>query len=225
VGGLRPATLGMPLALGGDRRSRMTTESRTQRLPLIGGALTVATCLTLCLATTAYAQESPAAKAGMSDEGSSERADGKARFGEKGAVELGGSIGLAWTNDAFTLDVSPTVGYFILDRVEVSALLRITYQDQEDDRGDRESVKRGALLFEPSYHLPVREELFVFAGLGMGVGHDDEDFDLEIVPRGGLNVGLGLIGLVTPSVRLPILIDNDGTSAGLGLELGYSAVW
>jgi hypothetical protein len=113
----------------------------------------------------------------------------------------------------------------LLDRVEVSALLRITYEDQERDAGDRDSVKAGALIFEPSYHYPLREELFAFAGLGVGVGHDDEDFDFQIVPRGGLNVGLGIVGLITPSVRMPILIDNDGTSLGLGMELGYSAVW
>lgn len=203
----------------------MTTESRTQRLPLIGRALTIAACAATCLTTPAQAQEAQTPRSGMSDEGSTDRAEGGPAYGEKGAIELGGSIGMNWTNDAFRLDVSPSIGYFLLDRVAVSALLRISYEDQEDDRGDRDSVKSGALIFEPSYHYPVREELFAFAGLGMGVGHDDEDFDLEIIPRAGLNVGLGLVGLVTPSVRMPILIDNDGTSAGLGLELGYSAVW
>lgn len=202
-----------------------TTESRTPGLSLVRYTLALAACL-MGLAAVTQARAAPPAAAGTRDEGGADdESEGRPAYGEKGAVELGGSIGLNWTNDAFGLDVNPTVGYFIMDRVELSALLRISYEDQEDGDGERESVKSGALLFEPSYHLPVREEVFVLAGLGMGIGHDDEDFDLEIIPRVGLNVGIDLVGVVTPSLKLPILIDNDGTSAGLGLEVGYSVVW
>jgi hypothetical protein len=208
----------------------MTTQSKTRRLETrrllpTHHALPVAMCLAATwLATPARA--APPAEAGARDKGgANDESEGRPAYGQKGAVELGGSVGLNWTNDAFGLDVSPTVGYFIMDRVELSALLRVSYEDQEDDDGERESVKSGALIFEPSYHLPVREEVFVLAGLGMGIGHDDEDFDLEIIPRVGLNIGLDLVGVVTPSLKMPILIDNDGTSAGLGLEVGYSVVW
>jgi hypothetical protein len=203
----------------------MTTESRTPGLSLIHCALPFATCLT-CLTTLTHARAAPPAEAGTRDErGADDESEGRPAYGQKGAVELGGSVGLNWTNDAFGLDLSPTVGYFIMDRVELSALLRISYEDQESENGKRESVKSGALVIEPSYHLPVRDELFVLAGLGMGIGHDDEDFDFEIIPRVGLNVGIDLVGVVTPSLKMPILIDNDGTSAGLGLEVGYSVVW
>lgn len=200
----------------------MTTESRTPGLSLIHRALPLATCL-VAMGTTTLAQAAPVAET-TRDEGTDE-SEGRPAYGQKGAVELGGSLGMNWTNDSFALDVSPTVGYFLLDRVELSALLRISYEDQEDDNGQRESVKSGAFVIEPSYHLPVREEVFVLAGLGFGVGHDDEDFDLEFIPRVGLNVGIDLVGVVTPSLKMPILIDNDGTSAGLGFEVGYSVVW
>jgi opacity protein-like surface antigen len=209
------------------------TTSKTRRLSLIQCALPFATCLaTLCLAALAHAADAPSKESresketGTRDEGTDrDESEGRPAYGQKGAVELGGSIGMNWTNDAFALDLSPSVGYFMLDRVELSALLRVTYEDQKNDNGDRESVKSGALIVEPSYHLPVREEVFVLAGLGFGVGHDDEDFDLEFIPRVGLNIGIDLVGVVTPSVKMPILIDNDGTSAGLGLEVGYSVVW
>jgi hypothetical protein len=202
----------------------MSTESRT-RTALIHCALPLATCLTAaCLATTARA--APRADTSTRDEGKTQdESKGRPAYGQKGAVELGGSIGFNWTNDAVALDLNPTAGYFLLDRVEISALLRVSYEDQKNDNGDRESVKSGALIFEPSYHLPVREEVFVLAGLGVGVGHDDEDFDFELIPKVGLNVGLDVVGIITPSLKMPILIDNDGTSAGLGLELGYSVVW
>lgn len=203
----------------------MTSESRTTTPALVYRALPVATCLTAaCLTTLAHA--APPSEASTRDEGKADdESEGRPAYGQKGAVELGGSVGLNWTNDAFALDLAPTAGYFALDRVELSALLRVSYEDQKNDNGDRESVKSGALVFEPSYHLPVREEVFVLAGLGVGIGHDDEDFDLEFIPRVGLNVGLDLVGIFTPSLKMPILIDNDGTSAGLGLELGYSVVW
>jgi len=185
------------------------------------------------LTTLAQAEEDAPSKAskeakeaGARDEGGDrDESEGGPAYGQKGAVELGGSLGLNWTNDAFALDISPSLGYFMLDRVELSALLRISYEDQEDDDGNRESVKSFALIVEPSYHLPVREEVFVLAGLGFGVGHDDEDFDLEFIPRVGLNVGIDLVGIVTPSLKMPILIDNDGTSVGLGFEVAYSVVW
>lgn len=208
----------------------MTTESKTRRLSPLHTALPLATCLTaIGLTASAHAQDAPSNESketGTRDEGGDrDESDGGPAYGQKGAVELGGSIGLNWTNDAFGLDISPSVGYFIMDRVELSALLRISYEDQEDDNGDRESVKSFAFIVEPSYHLPVREEVFVLAGLGFGVGHDDEDFDLEFIPRVGLNVGIDLVGVVTPSLKMPILIDNDGTSAGLGFEVAYSVVW
>jgi hypothetical protein len=205
----------------------MTTESKTRRLSPIHTALPLATCLTaMCLTVLAHA--APRAETNTRDEGKDkddDESDATPPYGQKGAVELGGSVGLNWTNDAFGLDLSPSVGYFILDRVEVSALLRISYEDQENDNGERESVKSGAFIIEPSYHMPVREEVFVLAGLGFGIGHDDEDFDLEFIPRVGLNVGIDLVGVVTPSLKMPILIDNDGTSAGLGFEVAYSVVW
>jgi hypothetical protein len=203
----------------------MTMECRTPGLSLIHYTLPLATCL-MCLTTLTHAWAAPPSETDARDEGGADdESEGRPAYGQKGAVELGGSVGLNWTNDAFGLDLSPTVGYFIMDRVELSALLRISYEDQEDDDGERESVKSGALIFEPSYHLPVREEVFVLAGLGMGIGHDDEEFDFEIIPRVGLNIGIDLVGVVTPSLKMPILIDNDGTSAGLGLEVGYSVVW
>ena len=65
-------------------------------------------------------------------------------------------------------------------------------------------------MLEPSYHLPLREELFLLSGVGLGVGHDGDNFDFEIIPRMGLNVGVGLVGVLTPALRVPIIKPSSG---------------
>jgi hypothetical protein len=190
-----------------------------------------ASALVSAFATSAHAQDTPAeaqatpaqvqviAVIADTDAVSDEEA---APYGKQGTVELGGSVAIGWTSDTFNLDVSPSVGYFVVDRVELSTLLRISYASQEDDTGERTSLKGGALVFEPSYHLPLAEELFLLSGLGLGVGHDGDNFDFEMIPRLGLNIGVGLVGVLTPALRVPVAIDGDGTTVGMGFEIGYS---
>ena len=84
-------------------------------------------------------------------------------YAEQNVIEVGGTAAFLWTEDAVTLDLSPTVGYFILEYVELSAFLRVAYERREDpETGARASTKHGALILEPSYHIPLREALFLF---------------------------------------------------------------
>jgi hypothetical protein len=217
--------LGTLYAYVGDSEvSTMTSQSRMPRPARIYFVLPFATSVTMM----AHAEDAPPREAAVTeDDGAAEgdSLDDEDEYGRQGTVELGGSIGIDWTNDAFSAEVSPTVGYFVLDLVELSALLRFSYVSQEDDDGDRTSIKGGAFVVEPSYHLPLQKELFLETALGVGVGHDGDNADFELIPRVGLNIGVGLVGLLTPAVSVPILFDGDGTTAGLGFEVGYSVTW
>jgi hypothetical protein len=183
----------------------------------------------MLLTTMARAEQAPLPEGGVTDDAGrseGESSDGDGVYGRKGTVELGGSIGIDWTNNAFSAEVSPTIGYFLADLVELSALLRFSYQSQEDDDGGgRTSIKKGAFVIEPSYHVILQEELFLETGLGVGVGYDGDNADFELIPRVGLNIGVGLVGLLTPAISVPILFDADGTTAGLGFQVGYAVTW
>jgi hypothetical protein len=230
----------MPLRSSGTRQSSFwlkgmcMTNRESAVASRLGGCVPMAlatSALVAASATSAHAQDVPAeeratpaqiqviALVADTDATSDEEA---APYGKQGTLELGGSVAIGWTSETFNLDVSPSVGYFVVDRVELSTLLRISYASQEDDTGERTSLKGGALVFEPSYHLPLGEELFLLSGLGVGVGHDGDNFDFEIIPRLGLNIGVGLVGVLTPALRVPVAIDADGTTVGMGFEIGYS---
>src|SRR5690606_27877696 len=36
-------------------------------------------------------------------------------YNEAGVVEVGGAVGFSWTNVLFTLDLGPTIGWFVVD--------------------------------------------------------------------------------------------------------------
>ena len=75
--------------------------------------------------------------------------------------------------------------------------------------------------------------MFVFAGLGVGVGYDGDNPDFELIPRAGLNVAaIGRSGVLTPEVTVPIKIgesfgeDGDvGTDVGLMLGVGFTTTF
>lgn len=152
---------------------------------------------------------------------------------KKDTIEVGGSIGGSWAGDVFTLTASPTVGYFIVDRVELSLSLNITYIHTEDSvTGMSSSAKNGALVLEPSYHHPLSEDMLVLAGLGIGSGWDGDDFDFELIPHVGLNFITSRSSVITPSIRVPILIgkahgmdDDVGTDVGITFDVGITTTW
>jgi hypothetical protein len=153
-------------------------------------------------------------------------------YTDEGNFELGGTIGLDWTEELFTISAGPTFGWFVVDRFELSALVRVDYQNAEQPDGSREHSEKGSIIIEPSYHLPLqRESLFGQFGVGLGVGYDGDDADFEVIPRLGLNIEIGSAGVLTPAVRMPILMGNShgedgefGTDIGVGFEIGVTTV-
>ena len=65
-------------------------------------------------------------------------------YAEQGTFEVGGSIAAAWSDDAFTFTASPTAGYFIVDRFELTAELIAEYSDVDDDDTGEPSRQRAS---------------------------------------------------------------------------------
>jgi hypothetical protein len=139
-------------------------------------------------------------------------------YGVKGEWELGGSASLAWTSDVTTLTLGPSLGYFFKDNWEVTGTFDLVLTHANGD-----TTTRAVIAVEPSYHIPFRDRLFAFAGLGVGIGFDGGT-DFELAPRVGVNYQIGRSGIITPALKVPIIFDG-GTNVGLNLEIEVSTVW
>ncbi len=187
-------------------------------------SLTLAVILTTGAPALLHAQEAP-------DVGEDENI--AEDYVEQGTVEIGGALGASVTEDTSTFTASPSVGYFVADRVEVSGIFTFAYTRVEDeDTGISDSDKTGSLIIEPSYHHPVSDDLLVAAGLGVGAGYDGDNFDFEIVPSVGLDILTSRSNAITPTVRMPIVIGESngrngdiGTDIGLAVDVGITTKW
>lgn len=154
-------------------------------------------------------------------------------YAKAGTLEVGGAIGASITSDTTTITASPTVGYFVADRIELSGIFTFAYTRVEDeDTGRSESNKTGSLIFEPSYHLPISDDTLIAGGLGIGAGYDGDNVDFEVIPSVGLELITSRSSVITPTVRMPILIGESGgsdggvgTEVGLAFDIGISTTW
>ena len=157
----------------------------------------------------------------------------KRGYGDASAVEAGASAGVMLASH-LAETVSPSVGWFLGDNVELSAILAFTHVHD----GSRSSTF-GTAMIEPSYHLPLRNGIYAFGGLGFGVGYVHAvGAGLAIAPRLGLNVP-AFGGMISPSLSLEYMthgIDSttlnpqmDVTSPevpnALRLNVGYSQLF
>lgn len=150
-------------------------------------------------------------------------ADGvEGEYADEGILELGGSIAASWTSDVFTVTATPTVGYFVADRIELSVGVVAGYTRVEDgETGESTDATSGAVVFEPSYHYPLGNDTYALVGLGFGPGWDDDDFLFAAVPRVGVNIArIGRSGVLTPDVRVPIELGSGGDGADVRLLVG-----
>jgi hypothetical protein len=147
-------------------------------------------------------------------------------YAKQGTLEVGGTISFDWEKDTFSAAVGPTVGYFITDRVELSALFNVNFErDDTDVTGGRRVSRDGDVAFEPSYHYFLTSTVLAFGGLGFGVAYDDEGTNFEMVPRFGLNIEIGSNSVLTPAVRIPIVFKSSDTWAGASIEIGFSGAF
>jgi hypothetical protein len=156
---------------------------------------------------------------------------GSVGYGRAGVLELGGSAGFAFASDYRNLNLSPTVGWFVADNLELSAILGIS----NIKAGDMSSTLWSALL-EPSYHVPFNRSIFGFLGIGAGASHiSGLGTGFAMAPRVGANFMVGRSGVLTPSLSYQYTtIETDMTAgdvtvvaltSSVRFNVGYTAMW
>jgi hypothetical protein len=156
-------------------------------------------------------------------------------YGRAGVLELGGSAGLMIAPDFRNVDVSPMIGWFVADNLELSGILGVS----NIKAGDQSATVWSALV-EPSYHIPFNRSMFGFAGVGIGAAYTSElGAGLAVAPRIGGNFLVGRSGVLTPSLSYEYTThDVDSVSSGdmqnvslvavssaLRINVGYTAMW
>lgn len=156
-------------------------------------------------------------------------------YGRAGVLELGGSAGFAFASNYREMNFSPTIGYFLADNFETSAIVSVANIKVDDNA----SSTLWSALLEPSYHVPFNRSVFAFAGLGVGAAHvSGVGTGFAIAPRIGMNLMVGRSGVLTPSLSYQYTtIESDtmgdGADATTVVELtsavrfniGYTAMW
>jgi hypothetical protein len=153
-------------------------------------------------------------------------------YGRAGVLELGGSAGFAFASDYRSINFAPTMGWFLADNFEISAILSIANIKQ----GDAASSTLWSAILEPSYHIPFNRSVFGFLGLGAGAAHvSGLGTGFAVAPRVGANMMVGRSGVLTPSVSYQYTTINTDMSAGnvtvvaltsaVMFNIGYTAMW
>jgi hypothetical protein len=153
-------------------------------------------------------------------------------YGRAGVLELGGSAGFAFASDFRSMTLAPTIGWFIADNLELSAILSV----ENIKNGDNSSTLWSALL-EPSYHVPFNRSVFGFLGLGVGAAHvSSVGTGFAVAPRLGMNLMVGRSGVLTPSLSYQYTTIGQEMDPGSNVtvvaltsavkfNVGYTAMW
>lgn len=131
-------------------------------------------------------------------------------YASRGTGEFGGSMSFSASPGVSTFSADPMAGYFVLDNVQLSAVLgfrRVAL--------DGEATNRFSLLAEPSVHLPFNDGLFWVGGLGMGGALTDglrEDGGITggfaLAPRTGLQLLVGRSGILNLGARYSMVFSD-----------------
>jgi hypothetical protein len=161
---------------------------------------------------------------------------GTQAYGRAGVLELGGSGGFAAASNYSRFELSPSIGLFVVDNLELSLLTSFSYfrVGAMDGQPSANATEFKALV-EPSFHLPFSQVAFGFLGLGAGVGYiTGADAGFALQPRLGANFLIGRSGVLTPSLTVAYsTTDAIRTAAGTilavrtsyGMNIGYTVMW
>jgi hypothetical protein len=160
---------------------------------------------------------------------------GNVGYGRAGVLELGGSAGLMIAPDFRNINVAPSIGWFVADNLELSAIMSVS-----NIKAGEESATVFSGLIEPSYHIPFNRTTFGFLGMGIGAAYiNDLGAGLAVAPRIGANVLVGRSGVLTPSLSYEYTTHNVestpvgdmrditvvAVSSALRVNIGYTAMW
>jgi len=164
---------------------------------------------------------------------------GTQAYARAGVLELGGFANLTSAKDYLSIGFNPTIGYFFMDNVEISAIVGVSYAKQTVGSASvRQTVVTA--LAEPSVHIPFTQSLYGFLGVGFGVASQssspgpDAGAGFAIAPRLGLNIMVGRSGILTPALQ-GIYQTTEAVStpqgavvavkSSFGLQAGYTVMW
>ena len=160
---------------------------------------------------------------------------GQVGYGRSGVLELGGSAGFTAAQDFTSVNITPSVGWFFADNVQISGRLSYTYVDAGDQNGSITTI-----LAEPSYHMPFTRSAFGFVGIGMGAAYvSGPGLGFATAPRVGANFMVGRSGILTPSLSYQYTTHEsmetetgDGSSqvllavsSAVMANVGYTVMW
>lgn len=164
------------------------------------------------------------------------RATRRTPYSDAGVVELGASAGLTIASNLRDINFSPSLGWFLQDNFELSAILSVS-----NVKAGNESSTVWSALVEPSFHIPMNQQLYGFVGVGIGAAYIDPlGTALAVAPRVGMNFLVGHSGILTPSLSYEYTTHDamsqaapDGTtdvtllaiSSALRANIGYSVMW
>jgi hypothetical protein len=151
-------------------------------------------------------------------------------YGRAGVLELGGSAGLQMSSQFRSISVNPSIGWFVADNLELSAILGVN----NIKAGDNSATMWSAVI-EPSYHLPFNRSTFGFLGMGVGAAYEQQlGAGLAVAPRIGANFLVGRSGVLTPSLQYQYITHNSmvqdnvtvvALTSALSVNVGYTAMW
>jgi hypothetical protein len=174
----------------------------------------------------------PVAKPAVPDVGVTEQAGvgGTQAYGRAGVLELGGAMGFSRATDFTQVNLSPSIGWFFMDNVQISGIVGFNYINARGVDSTYTTV-----LAEPSFHLPFSRSLFAFFGMGAGVGYArGSGAGLALAPRLGMNILIGRSGILTPALQLVYSTTDavqtaQGTllavNTSFGANIGYTIMW
>jgi hypothetical protein len=161
---------------------------------------------------------------------------GTQSYARAGVLELGGSGGFAAASNYSRFELSPSIGLFLVDNLELSLLTGFNYFSVgATDDAPKASATEFKALIEPSFHLPFSEVAFGFAGLGAGVNYvTGGEAGFAVQPRLGANFLIGRSGVLTPALTVNYsTVDAIRTEVGTvlavrtsyGMNIGYTVMW
>ena len=164
-------------------------------------------------------------------------------YARAGVLELGGFGNVTLAETFTSIGCSPTVGWFIFDNLEISAITTVNFVSQETVVVDANGVTVVddvdstvlLLLVEPSYHLKLTPVMYGFLGIGAGLASQEPGAGagFAVAPRFGLNLLIGRSGIFTPALVAVYQTaeardtpqGSSGVSGTFGLSAGFTVMW
>ncbi len=155
---------------------------------------------------------------------------GTQSYGRAGVLELGGSAGFQASDGFTSVNVSPSIGWFFADNMQISFITGLAY----NKAAGVDAVTFFKAVIEPSFHVPFTDTIFGFVGLGVGTAYNGNKFGFDIAPRIGANFLVGRSGILTPAFvvdysTVQVVNTAQGSllavKTAFGLQIGYTVMW